>query len=326
MAAMGLLAPAASGGSAFAHEVRPAYLEIAEERPGEFGVLWKTPMRGELRLGLDVDLSPPVEEITPVFRRKVRDAAVETWRFRAREPLRGRMLRIRGLEATISDVLVRIRFADGGSWTERLTPSSPSARIPAAQSAVEAAARYLKLGVEHILLGVDHLLFVLALLLVTRGAAPIVKAITAFTVAHSITLGLATLGLVHVPSAPTEALIALSIVLVAAESVRERRGGGGHVSRRPWPLPFAFGLLHGLGFAGALSEIGLPEGSIPLALLAFNVGVEIGQLAFIGLVLAVAAPIRLGWVRFPGGAELLPPYAIGSVAMLWVLQRLPLGG
>jgi hypothetical protein len=315
----------AFGGRVFAHEVRPAYLEITEESPGEFDVLWKTPTRGELRLGLDVDLSPPVEKITPVSIRQARDAAVETWRFRARESLRGRMLRIRGLEATISDVLVRIQFADGGVWLERLTPSSPSTQIPAAQSVGEAAARYLKLGVEHILLGMDHLLFVLALLLVSRGAACIVKAVTAFTVAHSITLGLATMGLVHVPSAPTEALIALSIALVAAEAVRECGGGGCDVSRRPWPLPFAFRLLHGLGFAGAHAEIGQPERSIPLALVAFNVGVEMGQLAFIGLVLAIAAPIRRGWVRFPKGAERLPPYAIGSVAMLWVLQRFPLG-
>jgi hypothetical protein len=272
-----------------------------------------------------VDLSPPVEEITPVSRRRARDAAVETWRFRAREPLRGRTLRIRGLETTISDVLVRIQFAGGGAWVERLTPSSPSARIPAAQGAVEAAARYLKLGVEHILLGVDHLLFVLALLLVTRGAAPIVKAVTAFTAAHSITLGLATMGVVRVPGAPTEALIALSIALVAAEAARACRGGGGEASRRPWPIPFAFGLLHGLGFAGALSEVGLPEGSIPLALLSFNIGVEVGQLAFIALALAVALPIRRRWIRFPRGAELLPPYAIGSVAVFWVIQRLPFG-
>jgi len=309
---------------ALAHEVRPGYLEVREEKAGEFSVFWKTPMRGELRLGLDVDLSLAPDEIQGLLRRRTGDACIETWRFRSREPLRGRTLRIRGLESTLTDVLARFQFADGAVWVARLTPSSPFARIPPAQTVWEEAAEYGWLGIEHILLGVDHLLFVLALLLATRGAARLLKAVTAFTVAHSITLGLAALGIVHVPSAPTEALIALSIALVAAEAVRARTGESGCRERRVWILPFAFGLLHGLGFAGALSDIGLPQANLPLALLSFNCGVEAGQLAFIAAVLALGYPLRRGWVRVPKGVELLPAYATGSLAVFWFLQRLPL--
>lgn len=311
-------------GAARAHEVRPGYLEVREEKPGEFNVFWKTPMRGDLRLGLDVDLSLAPGEIQGLVRRRIGDASLETWRFTSREPLRGRTLRIQGLESTLTDVLARFQFADGAVWVARLTPSSPFARIPPAQTAWEGAAEYMRLGIEHILLGVDHLLFVLALLLATLGAAPLLKAVTAFTVAHSITLGLAALGIVHVPAAPTEALIALSIALVAAEAVRARTAESGGPERRVWILPFAFGLLHGLGFAGALSDIGLPRANLPLALLSFNCGVEAGQIAFIAVVLALAYPVRRGWVRVPKGAELLPAYATGSLAVFWFLQRLPL--
>jgi hypothetical protein len=169
---------------------------------------------------------------------------------------------------------------------------------------------------------VDHLLFVLALLLITRGFGRLVKTVTAFTVAHSITLALATLGFVHVPQRPVEAVIALSIVFVAAEIVHARRGREGMAARAPWMVAFTFGLLHGFGFAGALSEIGLPAGHIPLALFFFNVGVEVGQLLFIAAVLSLVALVRHLRLPLPGWAELVPPYAIGSVAMFWVLQRI----
>jgi hydrogenase/urease accessory protein HupE len=304
-----------------AHEVRPAYLELREDRSGEFEVLFKTPMRGDLRLALTAAFSGRAEAIRPVTTRATGDAAVQTWRFRPADPLRGQTVTLAGLETTMTDALVRVAFLDGTSWTRRLTPQAPEAIIPARQSAWSVAWVYLKLGVEHILLGVDHLLFVLALLLITRGAWMLVKTVTAFTIAHSITLALATLGYVHVPSAPVEAVIALSIVFVAAEIVRRREGHEGLTARLPWVVAFTFGLLHGLGFAGALSEVGLPEGQVPLALLLFNVGVELGQLLFIGAVLAVAAAISQARIAWPRRAELAVPYALGTVAMFWVIER-----
>lgn len=303
-----------------AHEVRPAYLDLSEDRPGEFSVLWKTPMAGEMRLALNPTFSGPAEALTPAAARRTGDAAVQTWRLRA-DHLRGQTLRIEGLETTLTDVLVRVAFADGGTWVQRLTPRQPGAVIPTRPTVWGVAGTYLVLGVEHILTGVDHLLFVLALLLLTKETWRLVKTVTAFTVAHSITLGLATLGIVHVPPKPIEAVIALSIVFVAAEILHARRGQVGLAARMPWIVAFTFGLLHGFGFAGALSEIGLPEGQIPVALLFFNLGVEAGQLLFIAGVLALVAGatrIRPTWPRW---AELVPPYAIGSVAMFWVIQR-----
>jgi hydrogenase/urease accessory protein HupE len=306
---------------AFAHEVRPAYLELHEDAANTFRVLWKTPMRGDMRLSLSPAFSGKTQTLTPIATRQTGNAAVQTWRMKAIEPLRGQSVRIAGLEASMTDVLVRMEFADGSGWLKRLTPAQPAAEIPAQQSGWSVAGEYLKLGVEHILLGADHLLFVLALLLITHGGWKLVKSVTAFTVAHSITLALAALGFVHVPQAPVEAVIALSVVFVAAEILRTRAGHAGITARAPWVVAFTFGLLHGFGFAGALAETGLPEGNIPLALLFFNAGVEIGQLLFIAAMLSCIALIRRARFRFPRWTELVPPYAIGSVAMFWVFQR-----
>lgn len=305
----------------FAHELRPAYLELHEQRAGEFSVVWKTPMRGERRLALSPEFSGTTENLTPVTTRQVNNAAVQRWRLKAVEPLRGQAVRIAGLEGTLTDALVRVEFADGSAWVKRLTAVAPAATIPAQPSGWLVAGEYLELGLEHILFGIDHLLFVLALLLITRGGLRLVKTVTAFTLAHSITLGLATLSVVDVPSAPVEAVIALSIVFVAAEIVRAGEGQQGVAARQPWVVAFSFGLLHGFGFAGALSEVGLPQVHIPLALLFFNLGVEAGQLLFVAAVLSLVAVVRHVRLPLPGWTELVPPYAIGSVAMFWVIQR-----
>jgi hydrogenase/urease accessory protein HupE len=303
-----------------AHEVRPAYLDIREERAGEFSVLFKTPMVGDLRLSLVAEVSGSLVVLTPMATRTTGEAAVQMWRFRA-DSLRGRTVRIAGLEETLTDALVRVSFMDGGTWVRRLTPQMAAAVIPEMQSAWAVAGSYLMLGIEHILLGVDHLLFVLALLMLTTGTWRLLKAVTAFTVAHSITLGLATLGFVHVPSKPVEAIIALSIVFVAAEIVHAREGRRGLAAEMPWVVAFTFGLLHGFGFAGALSEIGLPEGHIPLGLFFFNVGVEIGQLLFIAAALSLVALVRRGPVALPRWTALTPTYAIGGIASFWLIQR-----
>jgi hydrogenase/urease accessory protein HupE len=306
---------------AFSHEVRPAYLELHEVAGNEFRVLWKTPMRGDMRLSLSPAFSGQTEILTPIATRQTGSAAVQTWRIKAIDPLRGQSLRIVGLDATMTDVLVRIEFADGAGWSGRLTPAQPAAQVPLRQSGWSVAGAYFKLGVEHILLGIDHLLFVLALLLVTHGRWKLVKTVTAFTVAHSITLALAALGFVTMPQAPVEAIIALSIVFVAAEILRSQHGDTGITARAPWIVAFAFGLLHGFGFAGALSEIGLPEGHIPQALLFFNLGVESGQLLFIAAMVSFIALARRARIGVSRWTRLVPPYAIGSVAMFWVIQR-----
>jgi hypothetical protein len=304
-----------------AHEVRPSYLELNEIRAGEFNVLFKTPMRGDLRLSLAPAFSGGAEPLTPIVMRATGDASVQSWRIKAVDSLRGQKIGIVGLENTMTDALVRIAFLDGTSWVRRLTPQEPSATILARQSGWSVAGLYLKLGVEHILFGIDHLLFVLALLIIARETWLLIKTVTAFTIAHSITLALATLGYVHVPSAPVEAVIALSIVFVAREIIRVQRGEAGLTARLPWLVAFTFGLLHGLGFAGALSEVGLPEGHIPLALLFFNVGVEIGQLLFIAAVLGLIALIQRTRIVWPRWADVAPAYAIGSIATFWVIER-----
>jgi hydrogenase/urease accessory protein HupE len=258
---------------------------------------------------------------TPVISRMTDNAMVQTWRLSTIEPLAGQEVRIDGLASTMTDALVRIEFIDGGEWVERLTPGTPRATIPARQGGWAVATTYLKLGVEHIMLGVDHLLFVLALILIAPNTRQLVMAITAFTVAHSITLAAATLGFVNVPPPPVEAAIALSIAFVASEIIRAREGKVGIAARAPWVVAFAFGLLHGFGFAGALSEVGLPAGHIPVALLFFNVGIEIGQLLFVAVVLGLAAFFRLARRPLPRWAALAPPYLIGSLAMFWVIQR-----
>jgi hydrogenase/urease accessory protein HupE len=220
-------------------------------------------------------------------------------------------------------VLLRVAYLDGSSSNQRLTPAAPETIIPARPSAFEVVQTYLVLGVEHILLGVDHLLFVLALLLLVRGLGRLVATVTAFTVAHSITLGAATLGFVHVPSAPVEAMIALSILFLASELARRRAAHAPQdlTTRFPWLVAFAFGLLHGFGFAGALSEVGVPEEAVPLALLFFNVGVELGQLVFVAAVFLLAWVVRASAVRVPAAWRTAVAYGIGSVAAYWAVER-----
>lgn len=310
--------------------MRPAYLELKEQGPGEFSVLWKTPMRGDLRLALSTEFSCRTETAEPPTTARTGEAAVQTWRMRALEPLRGTKLKIAGLESTMTDVLVRMAFADGTAWTHRLTPQQPSAVIPARQTALMVTGVYARLGVEHILSGVDHLLFVLALILITGGGWKLVKTVSAFTLSHSITLSAAALGFVHVPQRPVEAVIALSIVFVATEILHAGKGRIGITHRAPWVVALIFGLLHGFGFAGGLSDIGMPQVHIPLALISFNVGVETGQMIFIACVLGViAAGRRVGSRANPSrlnpekwaALRAAPPYAIGCVAMFWVIQR-----
>ena len=347
--------------SASGHEVRPAFLELTERAKGEFDVLWKvpaiggTPVAGEelphpqppladdpnapatmpcgcpaptaaqLSRGvLPIHPSLPQNAVmlSPPRSERIFGAEIKRWTISTGpRGLDGWEVTVHGLQATMTDVLVRIALADGRVVSRLLRPDAPSFLF-GQETAGPAAGGYFLLGVEHILFGIDHLLFVLALVLIVRGAGLLVKTITAFTLAHSITLALATLGFVKVPSAPVEAIIALSIVFVASEIVRSHRGQRGLTERAPWIVAGAFGLLHGFGFAGALSEVGLSANDIPLALLLFNVGVEVGQLAFVAVVLALLAIVRRTRLPALEWARLAPPYAIGTVAMFWVIQRI----
>jgi hypothetical protein len=306
--------------AANAHEVRPGYLRIQQTETEIFEVLWRVPAKGELRLGLYAQLPSDCE--IQGEKRSWRQARtfVEKWVSRCPQGLTGGTVLIEGLSATMTDVLARYERLDGSTQVARLTPARTSFVVTDSESWQQVAASYGSLGVEHILLGVDHLLFVLALLIIVSGWRKLIATVTAFTVAHSLTLAAATLGWVHVAQAPVEAVIALSILFVAAETVHWRQGKTSITREKPWLVAFTFGLLHGFGFAAALTEIGLPELAIPLALLFFNLGVEAGQLLFIAAVL-------MSWkllmrVQWPEWAWRIPVYGIGSMAGFWTIQRI----
>ncbi|HET9473110.1 MAG TPA: HupE/UreJ family protein, partial [Steroidobacteraceae bacterium] len=282
----------------------------------------KVPMQGDARLAVQVVFPEGTSQLAPPQGVFTANAHVERWQVKRAGGFAGQVLRIDGIERGISDVIVRIERADGTSQVERLLPQRPQFIVQAASGALEVARSYFVLGVEHILGGIDHLLFVLALLLIVRGGRRIFITVTAFTLAHSITLVAATLGWVRVPGPPVEAMIALSIVFVAAEAVQGLRGKPGLTARAPWVVAFSFGLLHGFGFAGALAEVGLPQTAITVALLMFNVGVEMGQLIFVACILGVGALLLRQSVKPPQWARVLPAYAIGTVAMFWVVERI----
>ena len=323
---MGLLAvPMLPLPSARAHEVRPAYLQIDEVAPGRYSLLWRTPVLAGMRLPIVPHLPDDIHDVVKPTEQEFSDSVVERRVFDAGpRGLAGKRIEFVGLQATITDVLVRVKLLDGTRSAMLVRPSRPWVDIATSRGVLAVAGAYVSHGIEHILFGFDHLLFVLALILIVRKGRVLLWTITAFTLAHSITLSLATLGVVHVPGPPVEATIALSIILLACEIVRLRRGVPSLTARWPWAVAFTFGLLHGFGFAGALAELGLPQGDIPLALFSFNVGVEIGQLIFIGAVLSVIAGIRR--IRIPALAERHAPlaaaYAIGTTAAFWFIERL----
>ena len=305
-----------------ADEIRPALLDIKEQNTGLFAVTWKVPTRGVRTLAITPRLPASLELVGSPTVQDVPGARIERSTYKnTGDSLTGQTIVIDGLSALQTDVLLLVQLQGGTQHSAILRPSSPEFTIPLEASKLEVAADYWRLGTIHILEGVDHLLFVLALMLIVTGFGQLLKAVTAFTVAHSITLVLATLGVVHMPAAPTEAIIALSILFLASEIVHKHNGQIGLTERYPWVIAFLFGLFHGLGFAGALSEIGVPQHEVPLALFMFNVGVETGQLIFIAAVLSVMALFRRLPLRAPEGAWRVAPYAIGGLAAFWTIQR-----
>ncbi|MBO9410973.1 MULTISPECIES: HupE/UreJ family protein [unclassified Ruegeria] len=321
----GLLAPI----HVHAHALEPGYLEISQETDTDWHVFWRKPdVRGA---PMDIDVALPENCSAPAFDAPVFDgrAWTQVWRMTCADDLRGNVIRIDRLEAQRTDVLLRVGYLDTVNMaTFRLTPDAPSVVLPAQQGLLQTLWQYGVLGFEHILEGWDHLLFVFALLVLIRNLRQLIWAVTAFTVAHSITLGLATFGVLNVPGPPVEAVIALSIVFLATEVLRSDDKPKTLASRIPWVISFGFGLLHGLGFAGALAEIGLPEQDIPAALLAFNLGVEAGQLAFIFAVLGVFVTLRKivqmvwGWSLAQGTSRQILGYPIGCIAAFWLAERL----
>lgn len=304
-----------------AHELRPAYLELTQVGDEVHDVLWKVPARGDdRRLALDLRLPDGCRHAGT--RRAAIAGSAYLERSRIACALEGERIHVDGLAATMTDALARVTRADGTMQVARLTPDRPWFVVDAAPRAGDVARTYLVLGVEHILTGADHLLFVLGLMLLVRGLGRLAATISAFTVAHSATLALATLGVVHVPPAPVEAAIALSIVFVARELAARRDGELALASRRPWLVAFLFGLLHGLGFAGGLSEAGLPEAHVPLALALFSAGVELGHLAFVVWMLAAFAVGRRVLPDPPAWVRAVPAYAVGCTATFWMLQRI----
>ncbi len=306
---------------AAAHEVRPGFLELRETAPGTYAFLWKKPSGGEVEIRIAPTIPDGCRLATFDRQPLTPGALVVRGTLACTGGIAGKTIAIAGLEATVTDVLVRVVFADGRLESHMLRPASPAVTLGAATTGGQRAAGYLRLGVDHILMGVDHLLFVLGLLLIVSDRWMLLKTITSFTVAHSLTLAVATLGFARAPVAPLNAAIALSILFLGPEVARSWRGETSFTIRHPWVVAFAFGLLHGFGFASGLVSMGLPKAEIPLALLLFNVGVELGQLFFVLLVLLLVRAFRTLEIRWPRWAEALPGYAVGSLGAYWTIQR-----
>ncbi|WP_254430461.1 MULTISPECIES: HupE/UreJ family protein [unclassified Ruegeria] len=312
-----------------AHALEPGYLEISQETEADWYVFWRKPdVRGA---PMDIHVKLPGNCQSPTLDAPVFDgrAWTQAWRITCAEDLRGNTILIDGLDEQRTDVLFRVGYLGAQTTaTFRLTPDAPAVTLPAQQGLLQTLWQYGVLGFEHILEGWDHLLFVFALLVLIRNLRQLIWAVTAFTLAHSITLGLATFGVLNVPGPPVEAVIALSIVFLATEVLRSNNRQKTLTSRFPWVISFGFGLLHGLGFAGALNEIGLPEQDIPAALLAFNLGVEAGQLTFIFAVLSVFLTLQKivqtiwGWSLVQGTWRRFLGYPIGCIATFWLAERL----
>jgi HupE/UreJ protein len=306
----------------FSDEFSPALLQIDERDNGWLDVTWKVPVRQNRGLSLTPVLPEFLQAVGPVTTKQVPGAWIQHSTYQTNgQTLTGQTLKIDGLAAVQTDVLIRISLQNGNQFSTILRAGNDSYTVPEQASKLDVATAYWGMGTIHILEGADHLLFVLALLLIVSGLMPLLKAVTAFTIAHSITLVLATLGMVHMPASPTEAIIALSIVFLAVEIIHKHQGKTGITERWPWLIAFIFGLFHGLGFAGALSEIGVPQHEVPLALFMFNVGVETGQLLFIAAVLSLMALIKRLPLKMPQSAWRIMPYSIGSVAAFWTIER-----
>lgn len=310
------------GAAAMAHESLPASLILNETTAHHFDVLWRIPQTQGQVLAVTPAFPEDCQELDAPQVQQVAGARLLLWRVQCQHGLRSdAQIAFNGLDLTMIDVLVRITYLDGHSEAQVARPRTPAVVLGATQPQGLEVSAYFGLGVEHILSGIDHLLFVLCLILLVPSVTGLLKTITAFTLAHSLTLALSALEIIHVPQPPVEATIALSILFLARELARKDAANGIAV-RRPWGVAFVFGLLHGFGFAGALAEIGLPKEAISSALLLFNVGVETGQLMFVAVVYPFVMLVRRWSSGWPLWTAPVPVYSVGAVSGFWFLQRL----
>lgn len=307
----------------FAHELQPSSLALKQLSGERYELIWRAPIYYNEPHPAKLQLPEHWQMLVEPTVRQLPDSAVHRYLVTVPDGgMDGSMIRFIGLEATITDVFARITWLDGTQTTAMARPGKPWLEIVTELSAWQVAGDYTILGVDHILFGFDHLSFVLALLLLVQGTKRLVITVTSFTLAHSITLAGATLGVARLPGPPVEATIALSILFLASELVRVNRGRASLTAQYPWVVAFVFGLLHGFGFAGALTEVGLPQNEVPLALLMFNVGVELGQLMFVAAILTLMAVMHRLRSHWPEWVRQLPAYGIGSVAAFWLIERL----
>ena len=306
----------------YAHESQPGTLELRQVAKNRYEVIWRSPIYygrpHPARLELPdewKDALEPTERMLPDSQLLHRVVAIGD------RGVEGSVIRFPGLERTITDIFVRLNRLDGTTMTAVVRPSKPFVQLRGERAWYTTAGEYVGLGFHHILMGIDHLLFVLGLLIIVQDRRMLIKTITAFTVAHSITLAIATLGYASVPGPPLNAAIALSILFLGPEIVRVWRGETSFTISHPWVVAFAFGLLHGFGFASGLSTVGMPMAEIPLALLMFNVGVELGQIVFVVLILLVYRSLKILAFRWPRWVEFVPGYTIGSLGAFWTIQR-----
>lgn len=306
-----------------ADEVRPSYLQIQERGTNHFSVLFKVPAKGDKKLSLHVKFPDSCTDNNKHYASFINATYMESYSIGCEKPLAGGIITIEGLENTKTDLLLRLEFLDKTSQSQLLRADKNSYTVLASASDMQVAKTYTWLGITHILLGFDHLMFVFALLLLVNSLRKLLWTITAFTLAHSITLAGSSLGYLYLPQKPVEAMIALSILFLAVEIMHEKKGKVGITSRYPWVISFSFGLLHGFGFAGALAEIGLPQNALNLALIFFNVGVELGQLLFIATVMVlgfVLVSLHLGTLLEKSKTVVV--YMIGTLSTFWLIERL----
>jgi len=306
--------------SLYSNDLRPAYFSLSQQTDSTYQLVWKLPAQGSATPKIYPNL-PEGWQILNENANLLSDNLRRTYTIQIEGALQGNQLYFEGLEKTQLEVILSIKLFDDIRYASILKPGNPYYIIPSEPSKWDVVKTYVVLGFEHILEGFDHLLFVLSLLLITKGFGKLVRTITAFTIAHSITLTMASLGMVGLPMPPVEAIIALSIVFLAVEIINHYKGKDCITARHPWIVAFTFGLLHGFGFAGALSEVGLPQTEIPTALLFFNVGVELGQLTFVLAIILLLWIIRKIKSEWPSWVRWIAPYAIGSIASFWLIER-----
>ncbi|MEE4218660.1 MAG: HupE/UreJ family protein [Xanthomonadales bacterium] len=309
-------------GEAFAHQSQPGSLELRQLGADRYEVIWRAPIYYGRPHPARLQLPDNWQTVGEPTVRQLSDSALHRRIVTVgRASINGSVIRFPGLEGTITDVFVRVSRLDGTTYTQVVRPSRPDAVLRGERPWYVSSLEYLAVGFHHIILGVDHLLFILGLLIIVQGRMMLLKTISAFTVAHSITLALATLGYANVPTQPLTAAIALSILFLGPEIVRVWRGETSFTIRHPWVVAFAFGLLHGFGFASGLSVTGMPRAELAPALLFFNVGVELGQLGFVALILILLQSFKKIELRWPRWVNVLPGYTVGSLGAYWTIQR-----